>query len=426
MPIQQPIAPNTKNFLNKSLPNGQGGHNIAIGEAHNDIIHAEWLRDHSSELLQQHNVGTAGFERSAIVNVFFWAYKDGHLPVPEEHKAKYMHSILDNFVDDGYRQRAKIEADFFMNALDKGGTVVAFDSRNPPRDYYIDSNVYGSALKQITDYFKQHPGEEEKIRSNPELLEKFSQEFTWKNGKHNPAITKYAFAICEANILLEKYPEYRIRMDNIQALIDAGKQSGMGEDAISAAIFHTGRDQNRNSMTISGHRHIRGETDEEHKAQGTFGHHLTAMGIDNTNVMMPDSGNTNSWLELQPDMKTCRVQSPMTLIDLSKDLVVDVSKNSSQIPERDFLAYFGFESEIETARQTLKNNDVNFTCNFPETPKFDSVYKGEQANPLLNPKVKQAANNLREITKGTGASISGHSMQTNIPIIPTQGNSLRP
>ncbi|MFN8992450.1 MAG: hypothetical protein ACK5X3_02085 [Pseudomonadota bacterium] len=251
------IPPALKAYMKQALPGGADEpHVLALGEDHLQTDHLEFLTHHLPELKAEHRLGAIGVELAPFMDVFLWAYQDGRLPVEKGQESTYLRSMVLAHYDYAFKHNGRAKAVLAGAALDKGIQVTHFDTRYLLEDL---AKRYSEDLASL----------DREIVAHPSLVAHYRM---GNYGQGNGTLNEYEqfpFLLREVQILLKENPNYKRRLDNIEAVILAARQLAkegkeIGSDALSAALFKASMPEDKNALTISGYQHIMGLEIQEH------------------------------------------------------------------------------------------------------------------------------------------------------------------
>ena len=287
-PKTAPMPPAFAEFLAQALPKDGGQHTLDLGERHVATEHLKFLKEHLPELKEKYGLTTIGSEKDVFFNVFLWAYADGTLKQQLGSKEKaqdYLRAVFVAYSDQNYKEHALEEGNLAIAAMDAGMEVTTFDSRftlaNSKQEYFSEIKLKNQYLERLAKDNDNNPSVEtfrSNIRKDSKQLNNLSR------------FVKFPWLLGEVDWLLGLKPEYKIKLDAMERLIEVGHREigakRLTSDGLSAVLQTAQMADRGNSLTISGVTHISGissyhaSVPEAHPEQihGTFGKHLFAMG----------------------------------------------------------------------------------------------------------------------------------------------------
>ena len=282
-----------KTFLDDALPSGQSKHVLSVGDLHFANEHRHFLRGHLDEFKNRHNVKTIGLEYPPMMNVLFWAYRDGNLPVPKGKERAYITAMVQSYMRGDLKETAAQQAEFIMDALDKGIDVVGFDGRKL-------FNEYAKLSAVSSEMIKRHPEITQALHSNPdqagnaqlldgaisELGERYPQ---IRTVSRDSIATDLRFGVLVGEIasLFQRHPEYYQRLADTEKLSATLRKEGNPRDAISAALLADAtKNTDGNIITIYGAGHLGGRTTPSAMTDGKLTEFMDAQGFTVTPAIM--------------------------------------------------------------------------------------------------------------------------------------------
>lgn len=251
--------------MKHALPGHADGHVLVLGEMHPEPEHLRWLTEHLRELKAEHNLGSIHLESGPYKEMFLWAYRDGKLPVGTDRAAarNYLQHTFGRMT--GYPESCEALVDLCMAAIDEGIAVQCYDSRETlhsmTKRYLTDINTVQKRAKDDPDY----------DRGLSNLGSSVYQSLDTREQK--------ALAVLHAHYLYNTYPEYKTRLDNVEAVIDAQQSmrkncQPLGYDATSAQIAVATMAPHKNVIGIIGASHLIGYHDNALRSDATFSEHV--------------------------------------------------------------------------------------------------------------------------------------------------------
>ncbi|MFZ4124631.1 MAG: hypothetical protein ACOYJ2_00990 [Rickettsiales bacterium] len=341
--MTEPISPNIKRFLtDEALPTGKGSHVLALGEGHGTISQKQYLTKHINELISEHNVGVLGEELAPFMTVFMWAYRDGKLKPPEGVTDRaYLQAMLKAYLEPPYAKAAESSVDLTTTAVDVGIEVIGCDA--------------GISLEQHEAKYSSEIAECRKKRSEDEDTRRnwFELNYVDKRRNHVASSNAYAFMLCEVQDLLKDNPEYKTRLKNIEAVIEAQHEwnrthllNKIDTDSVSAAILKSVIPDDKNGLVIYGLSHLMGIEQRDISTRGTFAQALERLGLKTTTAL---SGNSNELRSVLGDIN-CTIMEQLQkqkhpfhlpgLLVTDSDQVIDPQSTKLESVEEDSLEAF--------------------------------------------------------------------------------------
>lgn len=285
---------NTKAFLNEAVPANANAHVLAIAEFHNAKEHFAYLRQHLDELKNEHNVQTIGAELAPMMNVLFWAYKDGNLPVEKGKERAYVRTMMQAYSNSRFPEQAAARADLLMDAADKGIAVVAFDGRELLEERAASGRIalavlqrhpeIATAIHTSPDRSSMRQGLEGavndfkvNIAKNAPFSEEKTERLAWELG---------SFAVMtEIKQLAQAHPEYMQRLLAIENRSTSLRRQGKVGDEVSAVLLADAvGGTNGNVLTTYGLTHLAGRSVPVAHTNGRLGELLSETGLKVTTV----------------------------------------------------------------------------------------------------------------------------------------------
>jgi hypothetical protein len=365
------LGVNAKAFFAKALPTGKSGHVLAVGEDHEMYDYTKTLKANMGALADAkgHNVGTLAMERPLHMNVVMWAMKDGHLPVSAGNEQAYLNSMMTANTMPGLKKSMVAAAEMVSEANRAGIAMVAFDARYT---WASLTKQYGENMKRVRALLPEDTAAYERLHADPAALTAFTTEVR-KHHKLSGYAVHTMLSLIEVEDLLEKHPQYKTKLEQMEAIALAAKGKGLGEDGQSAAVLAANMDMSRNAITISGHTHINGREATSSRAQGTFAAHLEEHGMTATPVILASQKEFVDWaidgapggLSRRRMDEQCAARAPMHLVVLDRDVVLDVS-NQEAIRQQQQKAQA--ESAAREVADDLVRRGTQLTCEKPDLP----------------------------------------------------------
>jgi hypothetical protein len=412
-----PIKPEVAAFFDKALPRGGAGNILTLGEHHGKVEPLDFLREQLPRLAQNHHLGTIGLERNPSFNVLLWAYQDRILERElgsKEAAQGYLKDMFVAYTSPDFKTTAIARANLTIAALDSGLRVVAYDGRDRLGDL---KNEFSGELKAFDADIKNKKDqagiEGEAVRAEIRKNPKTRQALSNTEGKSFP------FLLREIDHWLKVKPKYKERLEAMENIITLGKENRIEGDAISATLLAAASDRDKNTMTIGGQVHIDGIgiNNQKYNSQGTLPHHLEHT--------LPHALN---FREMQaagrpaPQVTRAVVAGTVILGDIiagnqgrihgtgryshwyhNGQIVRDRQNNGSERPTIPLI-------DIDTGKTTelarLEPKDprlVDLVGRFPcvtvasgntVTPPPVPIERNQCINPLLNPRIKAAADEV--------------------------------
>lgn len=243
------IQANAHALFAHALPGNAGGHVLALREYHAQTEHLHYLADHLGELGTKHRVGAIALEHPATLMMFQWAYRDAKTSEEKKTAKQNLHDALQ--IMSVYTQNVDYTVRLMTEAIDRGITVVDYDGR------YAFHDGYAYNAQKIT-------------AAGASLDRPFAQ-------MDKPHQALWFFK--QAKALYDAHPEYKAKMDAIDATVMQMQRSGVPMDVISATLATQAVDKGKNMISVSGAVHVMGGTyGGNSDAQGIFDDGLAAAG----------------------------------------------------------------------------------------------------------------------------------------------------
>jgi hypothetical protein len=387
---RESLGPATRAYFAMTLPANQGGSVVAIAEDHNLAGYLKTLRSNYDNLISpnQNNVGTIGVELSTYFNVLYWAAQDGKLPVSSgKERAYFKQMVLATYEQLKHNSEAN-RTDFLFDAISKNTRIVAFDTRKNLEDLrkYLGNPEQGlKALGVLNEKQKQALREDETAfdqwldSAERTMISRLPKELT-QNAPAG-AIRKDASLIwfyTEIKDLLDRNPQYKLRLEQIENTAKQMADRGVGEDGQSAAVFVSQMNRSKNAITLSGLAHIIGHVGGD--VQGTFASHMSQYGLKVYPTIISDSAelavmasklipNSIFYTILQ---QGCAARAPMRIVVPDRDTVLDISDaRGIRILNPEIT-----ETASSIARE-LARSGARLTCDRPELPSTADCAKRE-------------------------------------------------
>lgn len=292
------FRPAIKAFMNRALPGNAGGHALVVGENHKQTAHNRYLAEHFDALVQHHNLGALALETDPFMQAFFWAYRDGVLPAAPGQERALLGTLMRFAYGVEHHATSDSRAALYSKAIDRGLPIIPYDARHTLNEVYEERNSFGSWLMKR---FDEHPNEALEILLSPDpeafLMAKLRADFPsidtqFPSREEQDALrngVRFAYVMYELMALFADYPQYERWVQNADAVIEAGRRHGIGEDAVSAAIIKACAPEGKNLIVQAGHGHIIAPMrDRDIANQGTLHHHLDRAGLKTTTSILTD------------------------------------------------------------------------------------------------------------------------------------------
>ncbi|MFZ4125003.1 MAG: hypothetical protein ACOYJ2_02880 [Rickettsiales bacterium] len=371
--------PTLEEFLAQVLPkDAKKPHALAVGEYHNHVGHLGYFSKKLKNLQTDNNLGAVGIELPPFMEVFLWAYYDREVTGVT---ADYVRRMFQAYNESEYSVNPLATADLAMKAIDNGLAFICFDARD------VQANTFNEWENDIDDF-------KGKLEKDPTLRDRLlnleDSEFT-----ESDKITQYSFVLTELETLLDKNPQYRTRLNNIEAVIDAqralrreGKM--IGYDAVSAALMAARTPQGKNALTISGADHIMGIETPPEDTEGTFAQHLSEQFKTTTAF----AGNSNEVREALLDYaQGNELSSQGHPFHQPNIMVIDEDKVITDIPES--AEENSIEAMLKEHRDIYNRKRPNLKdAPFPTEENEIEVAKSRKN--MQAPSMQEALKNLRD------------------------------
>jgi hypothetical protein len=376
-----PFGPNVKAFLDKALPANKGGHVLAIAEHHDAVDYRSLLQSRLPHLTAKdgHNVGVIGFELPIYMNALFMAHRDGKLPVKQENADAYTAQIIRALTHRDFRGLS----DKLVSVLLKNDevNVVAFDSR----ERFLTTIPGYHLVLHALDLGKDRRDE---LRGNQNLLNLWATIEAQRLGVGSvdntisPAdAVKAVWARSEIYEILRNSPNYVSEIAKMNDIVRNAESRGLGFDGQSAAVLASYAKTDKNTISISGASHIVGMASAYRRVEGNFAAHLALSGLEVAPVFMSSRSQISDIINdvASPELLSrrnthCAARSPISLVVLDSDVVLDASNNSAL--QAALVMQDANQSATEIASGLLARG-AKLTCDRPELPTVAECAKQE-------------------------------------------------
>lgn len=385
---------NSTTLLNEALPAHQSQHVLALGEAHEMVKHYKMLKNEWGKLSDPagHNVGTFALERNPYTSVFFWALKDGKLPVKPGNEQQYVERMMQYMTAPALRPNAVEATRLGIEVMKQGGTVLMFDARKTWSGLLTE---HGKSMQAVYNRYFLSDTYLDSIRNDPKTAifdKKLDEDLRTgmlkttashenrpyqKRGEKAADAKQSVYALvayAEIMELLARHPEYAARLDAIEKPGLKARFSKLPEDAQSAAIVYAHADPAKNVLAVSGGAHLIGLRSTPQKFQGTFAEHLVLKGMKVTpiivrlqEVMSMSIADYAPGGENYPELKNeCAAKTPIRMWVIDQDIVMDISNKAAlqNLVKRETAV----EGKVKALAQKMLNAGTVMTCDQPELP----------------------------------------------------------
>lgn len=300
------------------------------------------------------------------MNVFFWAMKDGNLPVPKGQEEEYLAQRILGCTLEPYRHTVPKISALVATAIKEDNNVIAYDARHGLTQALVAWHQHIDVLREEADGLTP-------LRDNYENLQQRMRQISVKTGLHIDDLL-YAWTLSEVNELIAKHPEYGARLQQLDRAAEYAKAQGLDEDGQSAAVFGVAADSSRNSITIGGGDHNSGMQDIARHIQGNFPAYLERNGMMVTPVQLISSkelhsiampydspgGEGYAWAQ-----KSCHAKAPMHLWVMDQGVTLDVSDPAARFFDA---AAQDFNPAMMAVARDLVTAGTKLTCDNPSLP----------------------------------------------------------
>lgn len=356
-------------------------------EGHGQAGQLTYIKQHLSELVHEHNLGTIAMEKPPLMMLFVWAHHDGRLGDTLEQNDQALENAFVGTQRAFFEDKSKADAALVTQAHKMGVDVIAFDSRVSAKE------VFAAADK----------------------MERYGDYDTYQPFSTMSSEERKLYIYQEAERLYHEYPEYRQRLDKIE---EAAKVIGKNAptDSVSAALASRLANPKKNMLGIIGDGHVSGEVNDAPESQGIFDDALAKQGWKVSDIKLGSKADIEEQINIRTGIDSyllggalwCKSYDQLDAIYLTdKDEKITFPRNVSL---KDRLNY-----TLHDALEGMSKDDLSCT----NSPPVEEVYSPQQLNPVFPPAVEQSIKevrqSLRDSAEASNAVPSSASQQQKAP-----------